>query len=616
MAKPGSIILPGFYIRAYAFSLLLFMEKIKRTIRTKCNKYAVEIVISVVCLFISCLPAMSPEIPFGHDTPFHLARIEWLAESIKHGQFPAMVEPGWLNGMGYAVGVFYGDIVLYPAAILRMFGNSLHICYIFEILFINTLTLVSSYYVFQKIFPLWHAGIIGATAYMMTVYRLADIYTRGALAEAAAFSFLPLVILGIWKIFRSEKKGYLWLALGMTLLIQTHLITVLSTVIFLGIYCLFRIRETLRRNVLAEIGKSIVLAILLNLYFFVPLFQYLTETVSVDASKNLKDLSVYRLFPGQLFTLGYEATGWVHTVQSMKGEMPQTIGLTLLLSFAVSIIVLFKTKFDEHARLTVINLLICFLGLYVSSIYMPYDMIERKLPGIYRVLQYLQFPARILTIVAIMVPLLILYSLGEMLKHANKQIALLFALIVVGISLFQGQDFIGKFCATADMVSYDSRPEEISIPDNNWEYMPGTAEKDHLNYSVVTTEGTEAAIIQQDGLNWQLSVETNKNPDQWIDLPVLCYPGYIAWTERGDFVELTDNGKGQIRLLLSNVDYGKHIISVSFRQPFLWRISQVVSLMTLLALLYHSFRKNNAGTKYAPFSENQNMDQMESAEGV
>ncbi len=73
--------------------------------------------------------------------------------------------------------------------------------------------------------------LLGAILYMAAPYHLADLYVRGALAEAAGFVWLPLIALGIELLPR--RKGVVVLALAFAGLVLSHLPTALLACVFL-----------------------------------------------------------------------------------------------------------------------------------------------------------------------------------------------------------------------------------------------------------------------------------------------------------------------------------------------------------------------------------------------
>ena len=52
-------------------------------------------------------------------------------------------------------------------------------------------------------------GTLAAILYMLMPYHLNDMYIRNALGEFLSYIFIPLVFLGLYKIFQKEKGGWI-----------------------------------------------------------------------------------------------------------------------------------------------------------------------------------------------------------------------------------------------------------------------------------------------------------------------------------------------------------------------------------------------------------------------
>ena len=156
-----------------------------------------------------CYPLYTDYLTVGHDIPFHLLRIEGIAEGLRAGMFPVKVHPLWANGYGYAVGVLYGDILLYFPAVLRLLGFSVQAAYKIFLASINLATVVSSYFCFKRMFSSRKAGLLGSLLYSASLYRLIDVYTRAAVGEYSAMLFFPLALCGFYLIFmESGSKSW------------------------------------------------------------------------------------------------------------------------------------------------------------------------------------------------------------------------------------------------------------------------------------------------------------------------------------------------------------------------------------------------------------------------
>ena len=66
---------------------------------------------------------------WGDDCIFHLSRIEGITQGLREGQFPVRIYSLAKDGYGYASPMFYGELLLYFPAVLRLLGVSVQGAY-------------------------------------------------------------------------------------------------------------------------------------------------------------------------------------------------------------------------------------------------------------------------------------------------------------------------------------------------------------------------------------------------------------------------------------------------------------------------------------------------------
>ncbi|MCK9175931.1 MAG: hypothetical protein M0O96_11715, partial [Desulforhopalus sp.] len=107
---------------------------------------------SLMAIYIaSIFPLFQGALPIGHDQGYHLNRIAGITSALKAGYFPVRISPGWFDGFGYGISIFYPDIFLYFPAILYAEGIPLHVTMLFYMSGISLLTVISSWFCFTKI---------------------------------------------------------------------------------------------------------------------------------------------------------------------------------------------------------------------------------------------------------------------------------------------------------------------------------------------------------------------------------------------------------------------------------------------------------------------------------
>ena len=265
--------------------ILLLTRRVKFPIHTLRGRYIAMALVGVGVF--ACLPLGLGYLTYGHDLSIHLSRIEGLKAGLLAGQFPVRMDPAIINEKGYPFSLMYSDVFLYPAAVLRILGFSLQTSYKVYVASITAATVGITFYALRKMFRSDCAALLGTALYTLSFYRLTNVFVRAAVGEYTAMAFLPLVVYGLWRIYRQSpadgKKAEPWcwlpFALGFTGLLQSHLLTTELAVFFTAAFCLLYFKKTFTRPVLPALCKAAGAAIVWNLWFMVPLLQYMVQGV-------------------------------------------------------------------------------------------------------------------------------------------------------------------------------------------------------------------------------------------------------------------------------------------------------------------------------------------------
>ena len=159
----------------------------------------------------------------GNDIMFHLCRIEGIAEGLCARQFPVRIMPQWWDEYGYGASMFYGDTLLYIPAIMLLLNYRLQTAYKFYMALLNFMTAWFAYKGFEKISKDQKIALFGSAIYSLNLFRLMNIYFSNGVGVYTAMAFLPLIMAGLYCI--KEKGGWVYLALGLTGCIQSHMMT-------------------------------------------------------------------------------------------------------------------------------------------------------------------------------------------------------------------------------------------------------------------------------------------------------------------------------------------------------------------------------------------------------
>ena len=113
------------------------------------------------------------------------------------------------NGFGYSWDLFYGPLsttlILIAKLITGTFINSYKL-----VLFVGILLSGITMYEFvSKLTKNKITGTIAGILYITMPYHLNDMYIRNALGEFLSYIFIPLVLLGMYKLFNKEKGEWI-----------------------------------------------------------------------------------------------------------------------------------------------------------------------------------------------------------------------------------------------------------------------------------------------------------------------------------------------------------------------------------------------------------------------
>lgn len=530
------------------------------------------------------------------DLEFHLMRIEGIAKGLAAGQFPVRMQQNWLNGYGYPVSVMYGDLLLYFPAVLRLAGFMLQDAYKVYVFFIQMVTVGTSYYAVSRMTGSRKTGLLGAGLYTLSLYRILNVYYRCAVGEYTAMAFLPLIFAGLSFLTDEEaakrRRGVCCLIVGYTAILQSHCLSFEMAILFSGVYVLFHAKK-IWKHLRLLIGTAVV-TVLLNLNFLVPLVDYmLHQDMLVSDVAYGKTMQEQGLFVAQLFQgFHYGGTHSQALYVGIGGDMSLTMGLPLMLVFFLFLweALFYRTRIKEQygtadwREQCGLAVIMC-LSLAMSCWFFPWEAVGR-IPVIGRALTTFQFAWRFLMIGTVSGALLGGYAirnLGTISSAEWKRIAA----VTFGVLILVGSSqMTAKLMSTlpAKIVTGTDGIHTIEAVING-EYLPEAADKGRMaDNQFYPGEGVSLQSVTMDDGGYIFYVENQSGAESQIVVPYLAYKGYVA-VDRASGTELaTKQGDHAILAVMLPPGYQGEI-EVYFREPLLWRLAEIVSLLTLLVLI-------------------------------
>lgn len=549
-----------------------------------------------VLTVIVSYPLFSNGIFRGADFSFHASRIEGIFYSLKGGQLPVRIHETVFSGYGHAASIFYPELFLYIPAVLMLFGISLVTSIQIFLFLINFMSVYNIYIAVKRMFQSEDAGLFAAVLYASAPYRLMNMYFRFALGETLAMCFLPLVIYGLYEVCEGNAKKWIWLAIGFSGVLQSHIITTLFT----GIICLLFLcmyGRNLKKERIKAIVFSGALTVLLNLWFLVPLLQYMSYGKINTQRLQKEDLSLFTVHLSQIFQIGMiqgSGTGGVSVGRSLSTALPLRLGAPIWLSILIGLPYRLKKKEAHSFIFPIYAVILGGIFLWASTYLFPWDWIV-TVPILGKIFQYIQFPYRLLSYATV---LLCFFCAEVFIKTVQEKRKLYF--IVIGMSaFFLAGSFFESFMLQ-DWIIYRGEASNGYAVSQGEYLLCGTNVNEIFMRGAKTTASSDRIIItkyEKQGTNIYLTYvnktsHNERKDDSWIEVPLHYYPNYAAKLENRP-LEIVPGENNVLRIKLPLHQSGK--IDVCFHIPVLWHIAEGISALAVflcIGILWKNKRKN------------------------
>ncbi len=582
-----------------------FYIKTKQISMSRESRISVGGIIGITA--IVCIPLFQDNLFTGHDITFHLLRIEGLKEGILRGQLPVRIQSNWLNGHGYPASIFYGDFFLYFPAVLRIIGFSLQNSYKAYLVLINGMTASAAYYSFRGIAKGNRiAGLLSSAFYTLSLYRICNLYTRGAVGEYTAMVFFPLILYGLWFILTQDTKiierNNIWITLGMAYLgvLNSHIISCAIIGIFTILFCLLRIKNIFEKTRLVALLKAMLVLCFGGMSFLIPFLEYRRLDLVIGSSSQPDPYWMENrgLFGAQFFTTHYNVNaGSNGIVEGMRQEMALTLGavfLVLVIAVAVIAVLFSKNVADKRELYSAIVLGIIFM--WLCSKYFPYTELAQISEILGAVIKNIQFPWRFLT----MVSLVGAWYITLLLEYVDwKEIGINYKKALVGtlglLILIESTNMTGDVMNTnsPEMMLSEANLLPLlmtGVPEYLYE---GVSFDDYIEEITDIETGLEIESWKRDGLKFEAMVRNTSIEEKKMELPLIYYPGYDGLTkDPSECLRLSEGKSHRIVVHIPGSYEGE--IQVRYETPWYWRLAEVVSGITFIWLVLPTLDRRTA----------------------
>lgn len=504
-------------------------------INKKTHFWVFFVVLVSMSLFMAFVYASVYEHP-GYDYYFHLKRFEALITALREGNFPVYIDYSAALNYGYLSKMFYSDIILVPFALLGLFLDA---SVAYEVM-LFTMTLLCGLLIYKAIDTIYRssfAAFIGAILYTFSVYRLFDVYNRGALGEVFAFTFVPIVFLGLYHIIKGDYKKWYIIAIGFSLLIFSHVIstvlTFITVVILLIIYYKPLIREPKRIYYLIFAG---IITLIITASYIFPMWEQMQSNVFRYESNDWTLPSRAKLPLNYLL--------WALFCGFTYPKDITIVGIGVLLTLVVPIRFFVREKSDRLKSLD-IGVLIGVFYIIASSSIFPWG----RFP--FTLLSFIQYPSRLYLFVTLFFAVAGGYYLSRIfLKGRQRSIVTGIVLLLTGVTMYLHRDNYKYMYAEHIRTSNEKPTSGNFFYLNGAEYIPdrvssGSYVQNRGDSIISLNSNTEINNYNRDKNILYINIRIYE-PDS-LELPLFYYKGYHAeLNEREITIMQSDNGLIQI----------------------------------------------------------------------
>lgn len=426
------------------------------------NNKAISFALGVIVILAS-IPMMTNYIPYASQVNENLARIEAIARSLGQWKIPVKLLPEWqyaFQSTGYS-----SDLLYSIPAMFRNLGFDLQFCYKLFVWFINIGTCIVSYYVFKEISKDRMIGVLCSLLYTLSIFRIYRLYCVGALEEAAALMFLPLVLYMCYLWYAQEdrkkkKKGWLFGLIGLTGLLHTYplLLGIVCLFVFLTAFLLFK--RTFTKEILQNIGKLVLVFGMINAWFLVAFLQYWkgNRLIIPVASTENGMIQEAGLFLNQLFFSFFKnGTNMQKGAIAESAVNPAGLGVVLLGAMMTFLVIVWMRVYSEEKK-RIVNIgkmavLLAIISMTFSLKLFPWDTLQERGETFKNVIGWMQTPIKFLAITTVLL-VLVAGIVAVMLKEKQNSTAYwIYLLSMIIISIVTGMYLMNDLMLSTGMIT-------------------------------------------------------------------------------------------------------------------------------------------------------------------
>jgi len=545
------------------------------------RRHALPLAALLALGLLGVAPLFHAGFPATHDGQHQIVRLMHFHRGLVDGQLPVRWAGTALCGYGYPLFVFTYRLPFWIAEpwflLTRSLADAIKASFVVGFLASG----VAMYWFAHLLTGSRLAAFAAAVLYLWAPYRFLDLYVRGALGEATAFVFVPLVYGSVHRTAHDRERRTWWsLALGVTaacLVLSHMMIAALFVVPVAAWWALGLWTTSERRAYVAASIRAGVVTLLLTAYYWLP--ASLERRYTLIAARLGNSWADHFVEPMQLvrgsWGFGFDLPGSANDGMSFQLGLAQWLvcgGAVMLLGVLAWQRVAGRGR-SAWGPLPTFTVLV---GTSLASLY-------GTLPAsawFYALLQHavvIDLPWKCLSVTVFCAAALLAVAVDRL----RGQPALRYGVVavVLGLALYGNRDHVGV--AAREYIPDAEWWRSNSTSNDYDEYAPSTFVTNGCSRDdpdlVVASGDAESRLLarRSNALSFATTVRSD---DAVMQAKVASYPGWRASVD-GQPATLADRG-GRVAVA---VPRGDHVVSLVWRETG-WRL--VGDWASLLGLVY------------------------------
>lgn len=564
------------------------------------------IVLLLMTVIIFCKPLYNNHFFDNHEKLHYFLRVAEVHDAVTNGQYYARWFSNFNGGYGYPFLNYYAPLSFYLPELIYLLGFSILFSiksYIFSITFVGCLGM---YFFATCIFNKWISFVV-SLAFLFAPYHILNIFVRGDFAEYTAISIIPWSLFFINRTFFNQKETDCFLGIiSISFIILSHNITALFAYPILLLYAvfLFITNIDLEKH---KIKKTIYLlyiifkfSLLGTMFFWAPALselKYVKSSMLINGDYVVKNHFVYLW---QFFSPKWD---FGMSVPSDNDGLSYQIGIFHWIYIFISIAccyAIFKLKLVSEYR-NVIYHYIFFIAILFLMLFMMLP-ISKIVYDIIPLINFVQFPWRLLVFVIISSSLIVGCSLQILLQFLNKNNRI-YQGILIAASIFLIFVFYMPYIKVSGFfpIVHEYKGE------NTRKYFLSTTIGEYLPISVVTfpeklsnknlivTKGGPVLFYPEKAKSVEYVFSIRKiSSKATIQFETFYFPNWSVYLDNKPIEVKPSSPHGLIEFNIS--DMGE--LKIIFKNTLIRNISCIVSIFSwifsimILIIIKYKFKKN------------------------